>query len=202
MQKRTFRLGKKRALITSSLLVILFVAGLVYWYYMVDRNDSSVTKSEAQEQVEELNLIGDKDIAAAYIEAINADKPDEAAQLFTDRINAETDPAEKLLLLQQQFNLALIYNLNDQALLVAKQMEEIRPAHLSADYIARAYAAKGDYGQAAEYSEKALAATENIEDNAQREVLREAYQMNVEIYTSKIGTPSSSDPAEDPRNEK
>lgn len=165
---------KGRVLIIIFLTVVL-VAGVVYGVWFVRQQGESLdtvdVPEEVQEDIQNLNLLVDTDLAQRYAIYIANGDPDSAKEVFSTRVAAESDSEKKAELLEQQVSLAIAYTQQNHAESAVQQLVEVRPDHYSYSEAARVYAVSNDYDRQSQYLKRAISAAHKSDDERKAEYI-------------------------------
>lgn len=187
MTKHLSDRAKKWAIIAIPICVLVLVAGGYYgytWYQQYQQTRVSLNQ-EAKDQAASYYFSGDQDIAARYIELMNANKTADAQQLFVDKVHSESDTQKKVDLYTQNVNLALSLKKMDAALEAAKRMVEIRASHDTYAQLANVYIARGEPEEQVVTLQKALD-TLGSASVANKDDLTKLYQSQLEAAKAYI----------------
>lgn len=160
MAKRLSQPAKKWLLGGMIFLIVAAGAGGAYWWFAlrpagVQGAKQLTTYHDAVDLGKQDGIVADGDMKAAYIAYVKANKPNEAAALFTRAIDKEQDAAKKSQLLMQEVSLALQYRQVDEAEKAALKVAELQPSEASYAAVARVYVVKHDYTKQREFLVKA-----------------------------------------------
>lgn len=136
-------------------VIAVGVGGYIFFTFQQKVSQEVLTSQKAKDEVKALNLDGDKDLQARFIDLASAKKESEAKKLFNTAVDRETDTAKKLDLLRLHVSLALQYRFSDQALEAALKSVDIQPSSGSYDNVIRVYVAKNDLDNQKKYILKA-----------------------------------------------
>lgn len=177
---------RRRAIIIGVAATLIVIAGVGgYFFIRSQQKDKTPSSSqEAKKEVAVLNLRGDSDIQERYVDLINANKRDNAQELFDDAVKNESDADKKIELLQLNVLLALRYKLIDRAEASALKTLDIKESIDGYESIIRVYAVKNDLAKQKEYNTKARAFVEKG-DLVNKESLLQSYDMRLSSISNR-----------------
>lgn len=184
MTKKIGRNFSKKWILIPTIIIAVLIACAGYYYYRIYLPQIKADRAaveKAQTTTKDLNLIGDTDIATAYVGKIQAGDIDGAARVFTDRIEKEGDKSKKLTLFKQYVSLALSQGLLDQALSAALAADALANSYGSHSDVARVYHAKGDNVNRIIYIQKTISSLDAAPDFDGKQGLRESYVLMLDI---------------------
>jgi flagellar basal body-associated protein FliL len=164
MSKKSGKLSKKRILtiVIITLSIIILLGGVAYYLYVQkQRQQVEMAQQEKATDVERKKLDetafrGDRDLAAQYMESIQADDHDAAYQLYEQAAGKVGDKAEKIALYEQAVAIASQEKQSDQALRFAITLSELSDSHRASANVAYLYGLDKDVVHQKEYLQKAI----------------------------------------------
>ena len=174
---------KKQLLIGGIALGVVAVAAAGYFGYQAYQHQVTIQQSSRDAAVKKaaaLNLRGDKDIAAAYLEKLEAKDTRGAQKLFADAVAKEPDVTKKLALLSQNVQLALSAKQKDLALESAQRAVEIQKSDDTYMQLARVYVMKDDPAQQAVAIEQAITLLD-ASKKENKDSLRAVYEQQLQV---------------------
>lgn len=181
--------SRKKIIITVVLLVVALLAAVAYFYgpQLFGRFENQANDDPARETVNRLDIKGDKTLSIEYTRLMMDDQPDDAKRLFTDRIVAESDDAQKIILIEQWIALAKLNQSEGHALEAAQLAIATRPTHTAASELATVYDLRGEQVAAIEAITRALELVAEVSDEQARNQLIEQYELQKSIYETRAG---------------
>jgi flagellar basal body-associated protein FliL len=164
MSKKSDKLSKKRTrliVIIAILIILLLGGGAYYAYSQSQQRQAKVTEqkkiiSDERKKLDEAAFRGDRDLAAQYAEATQANNHDAASQLYEQAISKTNDKAEKIALYEQAVGVASQAKQTEQALQFAIKLSELSDNHRASANVAYLYGLNKDSAHQKEYLQKAI----------------------------------------------
>lgn len=178
----------KTVIVVVVLLVVTLLTAGVYSYgpQLLSRFENQ-TDDSARETVNRLDIEGDETLSIEYTRLMMNDQPDDAKRLFIDRIAAESDDEQKIVLIEQWTALAKLNQSEDHALEAAQMAIATKPTHSAASELATVYDLRGEPVAAIEAINRALELVADVSDEQVREQLIEQYELQKAVYETRVG---------------
>jgi tetratricopeptide (TPR) repeat protein len=180
MTKKFGRLPSKRVVIGAVIgLLILGMGALAanYFYTQQQHKQAEQKKAVANERtkLDDVAFRGDRDIAAQYMEKINAKQFDAGYRLYESAAQQLTDKTAKVVLYEQAVTVSSRAKQVDHAIKYAVSLSELNNTHRSSANVAYLYGQKKDYENQKKYLQQAIDQLETLPKDSQEYTAMRAY---------------------------
>lgn len=184
MTKQFGRLPGKRVFIWVTIgLLILGVGafGANYFYTHLQQQQAEQKKAvdDERKKLDDTAFRGDRDVAAQYIEKIQAKQLDGAYKIYESAAQNLTDNAQKIALYEQAVAIASRAKQADHALKYAESLSTLSGSHRASANVAYLYGQKKDYENQKKYLQQAINQLEALPKDSQEYSGMKAYYQDM-----------------------
>ncbi|MBM3210105.1 hypothetical protein FJZ39_02090 [Candidatus Saccharibacteria bacterium] len=166
---------KKYVLIVAVVLMLIAVGALTYGYFRFIAVSDDAAKllpnyAESESVATEANIVGSGDVQSVYLAYLEAGRDEDAERYITEKVDAAQGNEDKLLLLNQKTEMALVAQKYKVAERAARDLIEIAPTHGHYSLLARVALVAENYSLAQESYTKAAQVARSSDDESVREL--------------------------------
>lgn len=181
--KNTRRKTNNTPIIIASIVTVCLLVGGYFWYVNNKQRSLPIDKEaykSLRKEVEQRNQMGDVDLVAEFTAWAEADEIEKAKQVYEDVIAATNDETEQKSLYKQYYVVSLEQELDNNALEIARKIDQLWPSHESKYNISLAYRTLGDDEKESEFLIKAMQAVDSDETISDKQIVKNLYQFTLD----------------------
>lgn len=184
MTKKFGRLPSKRVFIWMAIGLFILVVGAFganYFYTHLQQQQAEQKKAvdDERKKLDDTAFRGDRDVAALYMEKIQAKQLDAAYKLYESAAQKLPDTAQKIALYEQAISIASQAKQADHALKYAETLSVLSGNHRASANVAYLYGQKKDYENQKKYLQQAIDQLETLPKDSQEYSGMKAYYQDM-----------------------
>lgn len=152
----------------TAVITVIIIGGLAFFYYQYKNQQQAQEAAKnarydsAKQKVAQMAQKGDVNLATEYTAALLENDEEKARLVYINKVNAESDIAEKQALLSQYANVAYENKKYNHQLDARLEIDKLESTYMTLYMISSAYDNLNDKGKQVEYLDRAITALGSV----------------------------------------